>query len=82
MNTWWWNSGVKDEIKKRKKAYKNSNEKNEYKIEKAAKKAVARAMKEEAERKINELGRNPNNVDRLVTKMKIESTDVVRGRCM
>ena len=46
-------------------------------------------------RKINELGRNPtnngayfsidinpNNVFRLVTKMKIESTDLVSGRCM
>ena len=45
-------------------------------------KAVARAMKEEEVRKINELGRNPNNVFRLVRKMKIESTDVVGGRCM
>ena len=48
----------------------------------AAKKAVARAMKEEAVRKINEIGRNPNNVLRLVRKMKMESTDVVGGRCM
>ena len=36
----------------------------------------------EAVRKINELGRNPNNVFRLVKKMKMESTDVVGGRCM
>ena len=35
-----------------------------------------------AVRKINEIGRNPNNVFRLVKKMKIESTDVVGGRCM
>ena len=39
-------------------------------------------MKEEVVIKINELGRNPNNVFRLVRKMKIESTDVVEGRCM
>ena len=39
-------------------------------------------MKEEAVRKMNELGRNLNNVFRLVRKMKIESTDVVGGRCM
>ena len=39
-------------------------------------------MKEEAESKINELGRNHDNVFRLVRKMKIESTDVVGGRCM
>ena len=50
-------------------------------MKKAVKKAVARAMKEEAVRRINELGRNPNNVFKLVKKMKIESTDVVSGRC-
>ena len=46
------------------------------------KKAVARSMKEEAVRRINEIGINPDNVFRLVRKMKIESTDVVGGRCM
>ena len=51
-------------------------------MKKAAKKAVAIAMKEEAMRKINGLGKNPNNVFRLVRKMKIESTDVFGGRCM
>ena len=51
-------------------------------IEKPAKKAVARAMKEEAVRKINEIGRNPNNVFRLVRKITIESTDVGGGKCM
>ena len=57
--------------------------KNEYKrLKKAAKKAVAKAMKEEAVRKINELGRNPNNAFRLFRKIKIERTDVVGGRCM
>ena len=33
-------------------------------------------------RKIDELDRNPNNLFRLVRKMKIESTDVVGERCM
>ena len=33
-------------------------------------------------RKFNEIGSNPNNVLRLVKKMKIESTDVVlEGSC-
>ena len=60
-----------------------TEKKNEYRrLKKAAKKAVARAMKEEAVRKINVLGRNLNNVFRLVRKMKLESTDVVGGRCM
>ena len=39
-------------------------------------------MTGEAEKKINELGRNPNNVFRLVRKMKMETTDVVGGRCI
>ena len=39
-------------------------------------------MKEEAIKNINEIGRNINNVFRLVRDMKIESTDVVGGRCM
>ena len=43
---------------------------------------VARTMKEEAVRKITEVGRNPNNVLKFVRKMKIESTDVAGGRCM
>ena len=33
-------------------------------------------------RKINKLGRNPNNVFRPLRKMKIESTDVDGGRCL
>ena len=51
-------------------------------MKKAAKKAVGRAVKEEAVRKINELGRNPNNVLRLIRKMNMERTDVVGGKCM
>ena len=69
VDTWWWNSGAEDEIQKKRETYKEMTNKpteetqNEYKrLKKAAKKAVARAMKEEAERKINELGSNPINV--------------------
>ena len=52
VNRWWRNSGVEDEIQKKKEAYKemkkNSSEetKNEYmRLKKAVKKAVARVMK-------------------------------------
>ena len=90
VNTWWWNSGVKDEIKKKKYVYKEIKKipteetQNEYRrrLKKAAKKAVTRAMKEEAVRKIKEISRNTNNVFSLVKKMKIVSTDVVREMCM
>ena len=90
VNAWWSNSWVKDEIQMKKEAYKemtnNPTEEtlNEYRrrLKKAAKKAVTRAMKEEAVRKINELGRNRNIVFRLVKKMMMERIDVVGGRCM
>ena len=51
-------------------------------LNKAAKKAVARAMIEEPVKKINELGKNPNNVFRFGRKIKIESIDDAGGRCM
>ena len=61
VDMWWWNSGVKDEIQMKNETYEemtnNPTEEtqNEYRrLKKAAKKAVARAMKEEAMRKINE----------------------------
>ena len=78
VDTCWWNSGVKDEIQDKKEAYKeianNPTEEtqDEYRrLKKAVKKAVARAMKEEAVRKINELGRDPDNVFILIKIMKI-----------
>ena len=39
-------------------------------------------MKEEAVRKVNEIGGNPNNFFTLDRKMKIERTDVFGGRYM
>ena len=60
VNTyWWWKSWAKDEIQKKKEAYiemtNNHTEetKNEYRrLKNAAKKAVARTMKEESMRKV------------------------------
>ena len=49
---------------------------------KDAMKAVARAMKEEAVRKINEIGGKPIYVCRVVGKMKTKSADVVGGKFM
>ena len=80
---------AKDEIRKKNEAYEEMKKnptketKDEYRrLKKAAKKAVARAIKDEAVKKIKELGRNPNNVLRLVRKMKIDCTDVDGQRCM
>ena len=51
VNTWWWNSGAKDGIQKKKEAYKeitkNPTEETRIvcrRLKKAAKKAAARAM--------------------------------------
>ena len=45
---------------------------NEYRrLKKAAKKAVARAMKDKAVRRINEIDRNRNNVFRFVNKAQM-----------
>ena len=75
VNTGWWNSGLREEIQQQQVAYeemtKNPNDetKNEYgRLIKVAKKTVVKAMKEEAVRKVNELGRKPNNVLRFVKK--------------
>ena len=68
VNTWWWNSGAKDEIQKEKKHIemkRNPTEetKNEYrKLKTSAKKAVVRDVKEEAVIKINEIDIVRNNV--------------------
>ena len=51
-------------------------------LKQAAKKAIARAMKEEAVKNTHALGRNSDNVFRHVRKMKIARTDVVGGRCI
>ena len=79
----------RNEIQKKKDAYKEMKKnpteetQNEHmRLTKAAKKAVARAMKEDAERKVNEIGRYSSNVFRFVIKMKIESTDVVGRSCI
>ena len=83
------NNGVRNEIQEKKEAYKEMEKypteenKNEYRrLKKAAKKTIARAMKEEAVRKMSVVGRNPDKIFRLVRNIKIESTDVVGGRCL
>lgn len=47
-----------------------------------AKRVVAKAKKEAAERKLRELSEHPNKVFKLVKSMKKEGKDVEGGRCM
>ena len=83
VNTWWWNIGAKDEMQNKLRKNPTEETQNEYRrLKKAAEKAFARDMKDEAVIKINEFSRTPSNVFRLVRKMKVESTVAVGGRCM
>ena len=68
--TWWWNSGAKDGIQKKKEAYReimnNITERtqDEYRrLKTAAMNGIAKAI-----RKNNRFGRIPNNVFRLIRK--------------
>jgi len=75
-NTWWWNEEVKDAIARKKKAYKElckigSENKLKYrKTRNETKKAVARAMRREAEKEMKELCKKPNNVFKLSKLLK------------
>ena len=43
---------------------------------------VAKAMKEESEKVLSELGENPNKVFKLVKEMKKDRRGVEGGKCM
>ena len=47
-----------------------------------AKKVVAKAMKEAAERQLRELSEHPNKVFKLVKSVKKDGKNVEGGRCM
>ncbi|XP_068739418.1 uncharacterized protein [Montipora capricornis] len=87
--TWWWNEDVKEAIARkkdtRKDMCKSGTEANKarYKnMKNRAKKVVAKAMKEAAERELRELSEHPNKVFKLVNSMKKDGKDVEGGRCM
>ena len=81
--TWWWNEDVKEAIARKKDAHKEmckSGTEARYKnMNNRAKKVVAKAVKEAAER---ELSGHPNKVFKLVKSMKKDGKDVKGGRCM
>ena len=88
-NTWWWNDEVKVAVANKKTAYKeflkdrSEESKNIYKNKKnEAKKIVARAMRRETEKQIEELEEKPTNVFKMLRFMKKEGKDVEGGRCM
>ena len=88
-STWWWNEQVKDAIDRKKKAFKlwctNRSAENKIKHRKArneTKKVIAKAMRQEAEEKINVLCTKPNDVFKFVKFMRKEGRDIDGGGCM
>ena len=88
-NTWWWNVDVKEAISRKKEAHKNlckyRTEENKIMYKKQrnlARKTVAKAMKAEAEKELKNLRRNPNDIFKLVRRMKKDGKDVESGRCI
>ena len=88
-DTWWWNEEVKEAIANKKAAHKemckNRTEENKaryVRMRNRAKRAVAKAMKEEAVQELKELDKSPNEVFKFVKSMKKDGKDVEGGRCM
>ena len=89
VDTWWWNEDVKEAIARKKDAHKEmrksgteANEARYQNMTNRAKKVVAKAMKEVAERELRGLSEHPNKVFKLVKSMKKDGKDVEGGRCM
>ena len=89
-DTWWWNKDVKEAIARKKDAHKEMRKsgtetnKARYKnLKNWAKKMVAKAMKEVAERELKGRSEHPNkHPNKDVKSMKKDGKDVEGGRCM
>ena len=86
---WWKNEEVKDTITTKKVAlqelcrFPSQENKTKYKrIRNQTKKIVARAMKMEANQKLNNLYQKFNSIFYFLRRMKIEGKDVKVGRCL
>ena len=88
-NLWWWNEQLRDAINQKKKAFKlwcinrSAENKNSYrKARNETKKAIAKAMKQEAEEEMSVLFTKPNDVFKFVNFMRKEGKDIEGGGCM
>ena len=85
-NKWWWNEEVRNAMARKKEAFKTfcktgfEEHKIFYrKMRNQTKKVIAKAMKTEAEKEIEELREKPNKVFKLVKLMKRNGKDI-KGR--
>ena len=75
-------SRKKDTHKEMCKSWTVANKARYKNMKNRAKKVVAKAMKEAAERELREPSDHPNKVFKLVKSMKKDGKDVEGGRCM
>ena len=88
-DTWWWNKDVTEAIARKKDAHKEmlksgteANKARYKNMKNRAKKVVAKAMNEAAERELRGLSEHPNKVFKLVKSVEKDGKDVEGGRCM
>ena len=88
-NTWWWNDKVEEAISRKKEIfkelYKNQSEENKIKHRKQrnfTSKVIAKVMKRKSEKELESLHENPNNIFKLVRRLKKNRQDVEGGRCL
>ena len=86
-NKWWWNEEVRNAIARKKEAFKTfcKTGLEEHKIfyrkmRNQTKKVIAKAMKTEAEKEMEELGEKPNKIFKFIKFMKRDGKDVERGK--
>ena len=86
-NKWWWNEEVRNAIARKKEAFKTfcKTGLEEHKIfytkmRNQTKKVIAKAMKTEAEKEMEELSEKPNKIFKFVKFMKRDGKDVERGK--
>ena len=86
-NKWWWNEEVRNAIARKKEAFKTfcktgleELKKFYRKIRNQTKKVIAKAMKMEAEKEMEELREKPNKIFKFVKFMKRDGKDVEGGK--
>ena len=86
-NKWWWNEEVRNAIARKKEAFKTfcKTGLEEHKIfytkmRNQTKKVIAKAMKTEAEKEMEELREKPNKIFKFVKFMKRDGKDVEGGK--
>ena len=86
-NKWWWNEEVRNAIARKKEAFKmfcktglEEHKISNRKMRNQTKKVIAKAMKTEAEKEMEELREKPNKIFKFVKFMKRDGKDAEGGK--